>query len=249
MHKSLIGAGSEGEDSDDPDPTYPPAQLLRSRGRGRGCGASRSGSRRPSCPSASDRPVHARRVASGDPDHDGFVLWTHLAPQPLAEDGLGGMPDLPVPVQWELATDERFRRVVRRGTEIARPASAHSVHVELAGLPAGREYTPTGPATSSCTMTTRPARRSAPSWSPRPSPRAATAPARTPPTTRSSRSTRTFASTTTSARSPPDLRPPGGQRRRSRRARTWASRPCTMRPSAREVAQPRSAEVRHHLDP
>ena len=31
-------------------------------------------------------------VASGDPDHDGFVLWTRLAPQPLAEDGLGGMP-------------------------------------------------------------------------------------------------------------------------------------------------------------
>ncbi|MFF4876024.1 alkaline phosphatase D family protein [Micromonospora sp. NPDC000668] len=79
-------------------------------------------------------------VASGDPDHDGFVLWTRLAPQPLAEDGLGGMPDRDVPVHWELAADERFRHVLRRGVAVARTRSAHSVHVELAGLLPGREY-------------------------------------------------------------------------------------------------------------
>src|SRR5690606_13607108 len=54
-------------------------------------------------------------VASGDPAHDGFVIWTRLAPQPLAEDGLGGMPARNVPVHWEVAADERFRTVVRRG--------------------------------------------------------------------------------------------------------------------------------------
>ncbi|MEV2238697.1 alkaline phosphatase D family protein [Micromonospora sp. NPDC049891] len=79
-------------------------------------------------------------VASGDPDHEGFVLWTRLAPQPLAEDGLGGMPARTVPVFWELAADERFRHVVRRGVVDAHPASAHSVHVELTGLLPGREY-------------------------------------------------------------------------------------------------------------
>ncbi|NJP32944.1 alkaline phosphatase D family protein [Micromonospora thermarum] len=79
-------------------------------------------------------------VASGDPDHDGVVLWTRLAPQPLAEDGLGGMPNRIVPVHWEVAADERFRHVVRRGVEIARPESAHSVHVELNWLLPGREY-------------------------------------------------------------------------------------------------------------
>ncbi|WBB79807.1 alkaline phosphatase D family protein [Micromonospora sp. WMMD882] len=79
-------------------------------------------------------------VASGDPDHQGFVLWTRLAPRPLAEDGLGGMPARPVPVRWELAADERFRHVVRRGGVLARPESAHSVHVELDGLLPGREY-------------------------------------------------------------------------------------------------------------
>lgn len=79
-------------------------------------------------------------VASGDPWPDGFVLWTRLALDPLAEDGLGGMPSRPVQVSWEVAEDEGMRSVVRRGSEIARPESAHAVHVELHGLRPGREY-------------------------------------------------------------------------------------------------------------
>ena len=79
-------------------------------------------------------------VASGDPEPDGFVLWTRLAPTPLAEDGLGGMPSRPVAVEWELSLDERFKRVVRRGAVVARPGAAHSVHVELHDLPPGREF-------------------------------------------------------------------------------------------------------------
>ena len=39
-------------------------------------------------------------VASGDPLPDGVVLWTRLAPKPLADDGHGGMPDRKVPVRW-----------------------------------------------------------------------------------------------------------------------------------------------------
>ncbi|GLY04917.1 alkaline phosphatase D family protein [Actinoplanes sp. NBRC 101535] len=79
-------------------------------------------------------------VASGDPAPDGFVLWTRLAVTPLAEDGLGGMPARDVTVHWELAADERFRKVIRKGTATARASRAHSVHVELDGLSAGREY-------------------------------------------------------------------------------------------------------------
>lgn len=77
-------------------------------------------------------------VASGDPEPDGFVLWTRLAPEPLAEHG--GMPMLAVPVRWEVAEDARFQRVVRHGEELARPELGHSVHVELAGLKPGRDY-------------------------------------------------------------------------------------------------------------
>lgn len=73
-------------------------------------------------------------VASGDPHPDGVVLWTRLAPEPLALDGHGGMPNLAVPVRWEVALDERFRRVVQRGEVLAVPELAHAVHVEVRGL-------------------------------------------------------------------------------------------------------------------
>ena len=79
-------------------------------------------------------------VASGEPAPDGVVLWTRLAPDPLAEDGLGGMPARPVTVEWDVATDERFARVEQRGVVDAVPESAHSVHVELTGLRPGAEY-------------------------------------------------------------------------------------------------------------
>jgi alkaline phosphatase D len=79
-------------------------------------------------------------VAAGDPWPDGFVIWTRLASRPLAEDGRGGMPGVPVPVQWQVAEDPRFARVVRQDVAHARPESAHAVHVELDGLRPGREY-------------------------------------------------------------------------------------------------------------
>ena len=79
-------------------------------------------------------------VASGDPTPTGVVLWTRLAPRPLSDDGLGGMTDRDVQVQWQVATDERFRSLVRSGTTTARREFAHSVHVEVDGLLPGRDY-------------------------------------------------------------------------------------------------------------
>jgi alkaline phosphatase D len=79
-------------------------------------------------------------VASGDPLPDGVVLWTRLAPDPLAADAGGGLPAQPFGVQWQVAEDERFRSVVRQGAVEARPELAHSVHVEVSGLKPGREY-------------------------------------------------------------------------------------------------------------
>lgn len=76
-------------------------------------------------------------VASGEPLPDGVVLWTRLAPDPLNG---GGMPDRNVSVRWELAADESFRKVVRRGTEVSSPDLGHSVHAEVSGLEPGREY-------------------------------------------------------------------------------------------------------------
>ncbi|TKG62586.1 alkaline phosphatase D family protein [Prauserella endophytica] len=79
-------------------------------------------------------------VASGEPTSSGVVLWTRLAPDPVAEDGTGGMPGKAVNVAWQIAEDPRFRRVVRAGTQQASPELAHSVHVEAEGLRPDREY-------------------------------------------------------------------------------------------------------------
>jgi alkaline phosphatase D len=79
-------------------------------------------------------------VASGDPLPDGVVLWTRLAPEPLAPDGRGGMPPYRVVVAWQVAADPDFRRVVRAGTETATPELGHAVHAEVGGLRPGRDY-------------------------------------------------------------------------------------------------------------
>jgi alkaline phosphatase D len=76
-------------------------------------------------------------IASGDPVADGMVLWTRLAPKPVEG---GGMPDAAVAVEWRVAEDEGMKRVVKKGTALAVPALAHSVHVEVAGLRPDRWY-------------------------------------------------------------------------------------------------------------
>ncbi|AMO21695.1 alkaline phosphatase D family protein [Ramlibacter solisilvae] len=70
-------------------------------------------------------------VASGSPTPDGVVLWTRL---------MGDLPARALTVQWEVATDERFARVVRRGAQQAAPELAHSVHAEVQGLEPDRWY-------------------------------------------------------------------------------------------------------------
>jgi alkaline phosphatase D len=77
-------------------------------------------------------------VASGYPEPNAAVLWTRLAPTPLAPGG--GVPAAPVAVDWEVGTDEQLRDVVRRGTVYATPDWAHSVHVEVTGLMPASDY-------------------------------------------------------------------------------------------------------------
>ena len=90
-------------------------------------------------------------VASGDPLPNGVVLWTKLASNPLEG---GGLPNEAVPVAWEVATDETFTKIVRKGSTLAMPQIGHSVHVEVDGLKpfhwyfyrfhAGKETSPVG---------------------------------------------------------------------------------------------------------
>lgn len=80
---------------------------------------------------AADAPRFALGVASGHPSADGVVLWTRLTGPALP-------PQLEV--QWELARDEGFQRVVARGRETASAEDAHSVHAEARGLEPARAY-------------------------------------------------------------------------------------------------------------
>lgn len=77
-------------------------------------------------------------VASGYPEPRSVVLWTRLAPEPLISGG--GMPPSTVPVRYELAADDRFRKVLAKGITYSGPDWAHSVHLEVDGLEPGRWY-------------------------------------------------------------------------------------------------------------
>lgn len=80
-------------------------------------------------------------VASGDPTGDHVIIWTRATPpshggEPVATPGSGlGQRLL---VEWVVATDSRFRDIVRRGQVRTDPRSDHTVKVDVGGL---RPYT------------------------------------------------------------------------------------------------------------
>ncbi len=78
-------------------------------------------------------------VASGYPTADGFTLWSRIAPAPLQPDG-GLLRDEWVMVDWQVAEDERFAKLVAEGTMRAVPELAHGIHVDVTGLRPDRGY-------------------------------------------------------------------------------------------------------------
>lgn len=85
-------------------------------------------------------------VASGSPTAEGFVLWTRLAPDPLATSAAapGGIPaldhDADIQLDYEIALDPEMRQILRLGTTSAEAAHAYSVHLEITGLMPDRPY-------------------------------------------------------------------------------------------------------------
>ena len=80
---------------------------------------------------AADTPRFGLGIASGQPRADSVVLWTMLTG--------AGLPERAT-VEWELAEDEAFTRIVAKGEESAELAWAHSMHAEPAGLAPARWY-------------------------------------------------------------------------------------------------------------
>lgn len=77
-------------------------------------------------------------VASGDPTSTGGVLWTRLAPRPFEPEG--GMEGLKVAVDWEVADDDGFTKVVKKGRATAAPELSYSLHIDVDGLQPDRWY-------------------------------------------------------------------------------------------------------------
>lgn len=85
-------------------------------------------------------------VAAGSPTDDGFILWTRLAPDPLAQDQAtpGGIArqDHPggIAVDCDIALDPEMRRIVRQGVATAEADHAYAVHLDVDGLGPAREF-------------------------------------------------------------------------------------------------------------
>ena len=77
-------------------------------------------------------------VASGQPRPDSVVLWTRLLPGADEAAVLARMPS--VTVDYEVFADAALLQPLRKGQVQALAARAHSVHVPLRSLQAGRDY-------------------------------------------------------------------------------------------------------------
>ncbi|MBF0185635.1 MAG: alkaline phosphatase D family protein [Magnetococcales bacterium] len=72
-------------------------------------------------------------IASGSPSPEGFVLWTRLLGDEVPQDQA-------LLVDWQVFVWDDPQQVVAAGQAWAVPELAHSVHVEVSGLPADRWY-------------------------------------------------------------------------------------------------------------
>ncbi|MEU2503865.1 alkaline phosphatase D family protein [Streptomyces sp. NPDC007863] len=91
-------------------------------------------------PALADAPAPAflHGVASGDPLPDGVLLWTRVTPSPEAVPGSGLGAD--VRVDWEVAEDRSFARVVASGAATASATADHTVKADVRGLRPATAY-------------------------------------------------------------------------------------------------------------
>ncbi len=84
---------------------------------------------------ASQSNLFVSGIASGDPLPGAVVIWTRLMPEQGAS-----WAKARVPVTWEVASDEKMQKLVKKGSTFATPELGHSVHVDVTGLQPERWY-------------------------------------------------------------------------------------------------------------
>lgn len=80
-----------------------------------------------------ENPVHfTHGIASGDPLQDRVILWTRVIP------GHGVHQQLKV--DWQIASDAKFRKIVNQGATQTNSGRDYTVKVDATGLKAGKKY-------------------------------------------------------------------------------------------------------------
>ena len=113
-------------------PEIPRRAVLATGAAGAGALALTGGDAAGSALSERRRSYFQHGVASGDPLPEAVLLWTRVTPTRKAVPGSGKGPK--VTVRWEVATDRKFRKVVRRGSFETGPSRDHTVKVDVKGL-------------------------------------------------------------------------------------------------------------------
>ncbi|HEY9566301.1 MAG TPA: alkaline phosphatase D family protein [Nocardioides sp.] len=80
----------------------------------------------------------AHGVASGDPMPDRVVIWTRVTPTSTSTPGSGRGPR--VWVDYEVASDRAFRRIVKKGRIATGASNDHTVKLDVTGLQPARWY-------------------------------------------------------------------------------------------------------------
>ena len=114
-------------------PPSPAPGWLRPRWRARLPPRTRPPARPGAVPS-----VFLHGVASGDPLPEAVVLWTRVTPNAAATPGSGVGPA--VTVEWEIAADDDFDRIVLHGETRTGPEQDHTVKVDARGLDPATTY-------------------------------------------------------------------------------------------------------------
>lgn len=82
--------------------------------------------------------VFRHGVASGDPLASAVVLWTRVTQSDDAGPGSGIGKN--VDVEWQVAKDAKFKRIVKRGSTIALRSKDHTVKIDAKGLDHSQTY-------------------------------------------------------------------------------------------------------------